>query len=231
MTSLNLTIDALWHCLCPSFSASLLSKSPLRPRSNATRTRLTPVKCARSRWSPAHDKARNQARIWHQRNAWAREPKEHSNDHEPQPASETTALQFKDNRIAPDVASTKHLWARGKLNLTNESTPALYELLRTSANNSRTDEVEVLVDRLVRVRHRPPDSRIYSALILSNVHHADGSVPRVNALLHEMVKEGVHLDIGICHDVLKVLAVHPDYILREGILHYMQQRWYNLSVW
>ena len=44
-----------------------------------------------------------------------------------------------------------------------------------------------------------------------------------------MEKEGIHLDIGICHDVLKVLSVHPDYILREGILHYMQQRWYNLS--
>ncbi|GAB7342355.1 hypothetical protein MBLNU457_g0576t2 [Dothideomycetes sp. NU457] len=75
----------------------------------------------------------------------------------------------------------------------------------------------------------PRDSRIYSALILANTHPRDGSVLRVNALLQEMERDGIHMDIGICHDVLKVLAVHPDYILRESILHFMQQRWYNLS--
>jgi len=195
MTSSNITIDALWHCLCPSFNSSLLLKSPLRPRPNAT-TRLTPVKCARSAWTPAHAKARNQARIWHKQNT---------------------------------DAGTTHIWAKGKLNLKDESTPLLYELLRTSARNSKTQEVEVLVDRLVRVRHQPPDSRIYSALILANAHHSDGSVLRVNALLQEMERGDIHMDIGICHDVLRVLSVHPDYILRESILHFMQQRWYNLS--
>lgn len=196
MTSPNITIDALWHCLCPSFNPSLLLRSPLRPRPNATATRLKSAKCTRSVWSPAHAKARNQARIWHKQNT---------------------------------DAGTTHIWSKGKLNLKNESTPLLYELLRTSARNSKPQEVDVLVDRLVRVRHQPPDSRIYSALILANAHHAEGSVLRVNALLQEMEKENIHMDIGICHDVLTVLAVHPDYILRESILHFMQQRWYKLS--
>jgi hypothetical protein len=48
-----------------------------------------------------------------------------------------------------------------------------------------------------------PNLRIYASLILANAR-PEGSVAEVRALLEEMEGEGVELDEGACHDVLRV---------------------------
>jgi hypothetical protein len=52
----------------------------------------------------------------------------------------------------------------------------------------------------------------------------------VTELLDEMAAEGLHMDVGTCHAVLKVVAVHLDHLLREDVLDYMAKRWYTLTV-
>lgn len=113
--------------------------------------------------------------------------------------------------------------------LEDESTPILYEMARTAAGLGNTSDVKRIVEHLVRDRKEKPSLRLYSALILSNVNPSEGAAWRVASLLEEMVEEGLIMDVGICHDVLKVLSVHLDYLLRADILEYMRQRWLTLT--
>ncbi|QDS71160.1 hypothetical protein FKW77_010052 [Venturia effusa] len=87
---------------------------------------------------------------------------------------------------------------------------------------------KMLADHLVRVLGAKPDMRFYSALILSNCRE-EGSVAEVKALIRDLRADGFDLDSSTCHDVLKVLSVHPDYLLQTEILNYMQTKWFNLT--
>ncbi|KAF2136097.1 uncharacterized protein K452DRAFT_148359 [Aplosporella prunicola CBS 121167] len=73
-----------------------------------------------------------------------------------------------------------------------------------------------------------PNLALYSACIRSNCNAQHGSAAGAAALLKEMGEEGLEPTVEICHDILKVLAVHPDYLLRNAILDYMRQRWFSL---
>ena len=73
-----------------------------------------------------------------------------------------------------------------------------------------------------------PSTKLYSALILAQCR-ADGSVSEVERLLEEMRGEGLEMDGRVAHDVLKVLSVHPDYVLRSEVLDFMRGKWFSLS--
>ena len=84
-------------------------------------------------------------------------------------------------------------------------------MLRTSATHGKTKEVKALVEHLVHERQEEPNLRLYAALILANVNPSEGSVTEVNALLEEMMEEGLSPDSGICHDIIKVGQPAPQY--------------------
>jgi len=44
-----------------------------------------------------------------------------------------------------------------------------------------------------------------------------------------MEAEGLQMNVQICHDVLRVLSVHMDYLLRIDILQYMRRQWLQLN--
>ncbi|KAJ9636825.1 hypothetical protein H2199_007819 [Coniosporium tulheliwenetii] len=90
-------------------------------------------------------------------------------------------------------------------------------------------DTKKLVEFLVVERNERPNAKLFSALILANVDPVEGSAADVGALLSELRAEGLEPDAGVCHDALKALAVHPDYILRSEILDFMRQRWFTLS--
>ncbi|KAK8172682.1 hypothetical protein BKA80DRAFT_340321 [Phyllosticta citrichinensis] len=69
----------------------------------------------------------------------------------------------------------------------------------------------------------------YSAAILINCDAKLGSAGAVASLLKEIAQIGLEPNSEICHNVLKVLAVHPDYLLREAILEYMRQKWITIK--
>lgn len=111
----------------------------------------------------------------------------------------------------------------------NLGTPELYELAHAAAAKGNSQETRRLVEYLVRERREEPNLRLYSILILANVHPSDGSARKVAALLAEMEQEGIQLNAQICHDVLRVLSVHLDYLLRIDILQYMRRQWLQLN--
>ncbi|KAE9986916.1 hypothetical protein EG328_004358 [Venturia inaequalis] len=87
---------------------------------------------------------------------------------------------------------------------------------------------KMLADHLVRVLGVKPNMRMYSSLILANCSD-EGSVAEVKALIRDLRADGLDLDSSACHDVLKVLSVHPDYILQTEILNYMKSNWFSLT--
>ncbi|KAK5700908.1 hypothetical protein LTR97_005426 [Elasticomyces elasticus] len=113
--------------------------------------------------------------------------------------------------------------------LQKEPTPYLYTRLRTLAFKGRTRKCRYLVEYIIKERKEKPNVQLYNALILSNVSHEDGGAWRVSDYLDEMRGAGLQPEVGTCHAVLKVVAVHPDHLLRADILEYMRTRWYQLS--
>ncbi|KAK3069556.1 hypothetical protein LTR53_012007 [Teratosphaeriaceae sp. CCFEE 6253] len=113
--------------------------------------------------------------------------------------------------------------------LPDQPTPYLYTRLRTLAFHGRTKSTRELAESIVRGRREKPNTQLYNALILSNVSHDHGGAWRVLLYLEEMRDAGLQPDLGTCHAALKVLAVHPDHLLRADVLEYMRTRWYQLS--
>ncbi|KAI5203367.1 hypothetical protein E4T39_04174 [Aureobasidium subglaciale] len=109
------------------------------------------------------------------------------------------------------------------------STPELYELAHAAAAKGNTREVQSMLEFLLRERRETPNLRLYSISILANVHPKEGSARKVARLLAEMEQEGLQMNVQICHDALRVLSVHMDYLLRIDILHYMRRHWLQLN--
>lgn len=109
------------------------------------------------------------------------------------------------------------------------STPDLYELAHAAAAQGECKEARQMVEYLVRNRRETPNLRLYSISILANVHPWEGSAKRVAGLLAEMHDEGLQMNVQICHDVLRVLSVHMDYLLRIDVLQYMRRQWFQLN--
>lgn len=103
------------------------------------------------------------------------------------------------------------------------------DLLRKEAAYPDLGATEYLVNFLLKNRLKRPSQDMFSALILANADPANGSAAKVEALLEEMEDEGIELHSGLYHDVLKVLSIHPDYLLRNRMLQEMSERWITLT--
>jgi hypothetical protein len=100
--------------------------------------------------------------------------------------------------------------------------------LKNLASAFKLRECDVLARYMVFQRGYKPDRDMYASLILAN-GHVDGSAATVRSLLSEMKKHGISLEAAECLTVLKVLAVHPDYLLRAEIIQHMERGWHGLS--
>ncbi|KAL1305537.1 hypothetical protein AAFC00_007147 [Neodothiora populina] len=119
--------------------------------------------------------------------------------------------------------------SKRELKLHDESTPILYDMARYAASTGDATRARAIVEFLVSERREEPNARLYAVLILANLNPRLGAAWRVAALLQEMGTENINMDVGICHDVLKVLAVHLDYLLRQDVLRYMEKRGFDLT--
>lgn len=72
-----------------------------------------------------------------------------------------------------------------------------------------TEAVSMIVKMLVKDRQQEMDGRHYRAMILANASAKDGSVSKVEALLHEMEEKSVPVDSDILHAALKVEDLPP----------------------
>ncbi|KAI4736607.1 hypothetical protein E4T50_12912 [Aureobasidium sp. EXF-12298] len=226
-TTPRLVADGLWHCLCPSYNSAPL----ITGRNALVRHRRPALQCAATRIArPAairHDSTVAPVRFkgtvdvspelrqsgLPAMNAWA------PLDDEAQSKQYTTTLR---TTIRPRPILKKSSYP-------SYSTPDLYELAHAAAAKGNSREAMSLVEYLVQNRRETPNLRLYSISILANIHPTDGSARRVVGLLAEMQDEGLQMNVQICHDVLRVLSVHMDYLLRMDILQYMRRQWFQLN--
>ncbi|KUJ17029.1 uncharacterized protein LY89DRAFT_585556 [Mollisia scopiformis] len=102
----------------------------------------------------------------------------------------------------------------------------LAKLIKTKDGYFRICE---LVTYLLEDRGEKPSLVHYDALIRANAVAEYGGADVVKHLLQEMKELGIGADNGLYHGVLQVLAIHPDYLLREQILQEMKMKWFGLS--
>ncbi|KAI9824410.1 MAG: hypothetical protein M1832_001945 [Thelocarpon impressellum] len=105
----------------------------------------------------------------------------------------------------------------------------VYQKAQLLASKGQCDDVQACVRHLVKERHEKPGLRLYSMLLLANVDPLRGSTGTVAALLKEMDDEGIISDSAVYHNVLKTLAIHPDYVLRNEVLEEMRHRWFGIT--
>ena len=113
--------------------------------------------------------------------------------------------------------------------LSRLNTIELYAQLRALAVKGKVRECRQITEHLVRERQERPSVTLFAYLILSNVGHEEGAAWRVIEMLEEMDQLGLQPDTGVCHAVLKVLAVHMDHLLRSDVLEWMRTRWLNVT--
>ncbi|KAI9705358.1 MAG: hypothetical protein M1820_005188 [Bogoriella megaspora] len=209
MRKVTLVVDGLWQCLCPAFSQNVVR--PLRIqdfRGAAQSKRFLTVYNAPSNLGrqPSIPKRRR--------------PQLRAHDKFSRRQNDIKDAEDQDEEAQETRSSLK--WSKWSI-------AALYSELRAAASHGRYLRTRFLAYELVKERHEKPNLQIYSALILSQTNSDHGSAVAVAELLKELRSENLQPDSSLCHDVLRALAVHPDYILQAEILEYMRQRWYTIS--
>lgn len=204
--------DALWRCLCPSFSPpGLAHRSFVRRQPQQQLAR----RCGSAQRSTLSTPARHYTYTAVDR----RDP----------PNAATPGLPYRSNSALGHSASLRQQAKDGASPLVLLPTLELYERLRIDAAAGRHDDVMNIIRILIRDRRERPNVRLYAALLHSFVNTEKGTAGKIRKVLDEMAEAGVDLDAGGCHAVLEALAVHPDYLLREEVLTYMKERWFTLS--
>ncbi|KAL8695809.1 MAG: hypothetical protein Q9224_003143 [Gallowayella concinna] len=105
----------------------------------------------------------------------------------------------------------------------------LYDELRRAGTAGDYSRIREALRILIQERGVKPDRRHYQALLLANINAQHGSPVEVARILENMEEEGIVLDSAAYHAIIKVLAVHPDYLVRRQVLEELRQRWFTLS--
>ena len=105
----------------------------------------------------------------------------------------------------------------------------IYAELHQQARKGQYKQTQEVAVKLLREYGERPNSRIYEALILCNTDCWYGSASEVARVLQDMTDEGVEHTSATLHAALRVLAIHPDYLLRSHILDELRQRWLSLN--
>ncbi|GAQ34730.1 hypothetical protein AtubIFM55763_001624 [Aspergillus tubingensis] len=239
MPRTTLVLDGLWYCLCPSFNA-------------ATFNRATPSFTA-GRRIPKHN------RITALRSSISDSPRRCLTNLTPRPTDTTIEIVEDNSHnttnssspsdqqpFDPDDAGAQDNVRPGDLlspmeRLTKPppGVPKYFKHLPSQRLENRLQERVARYPRvlsatqilrvLIRDRHVRPEMRHYRGLILANSDPERGSPQAVRALLKEMEENGIPADSGTLHAALQVLAVHPDYLLRQEIVRTLRDRWLPLS--
>jgi len=206
MRTSKLVTDSLWQCLCPSFT-----RHSLRQSIAVLGARRSVSQCL---GSPSTNRKpfSSQARL-NNEGAPSSQLKTEAEDEAQNRPPLFGSLTDLDNprRTRPKFEASTGIRQSGskrQINFDDETTPILYEMARMSASHGYTNDVRNIVNYLVTRRREQPNLRLYGALILSNVNPTEGAAWRVATLLEEMAEEGLSMDVGICHDVLKASGIN-----------------------
>ncbi|KAI5240146.1 hypothetical protein E4T43_06288 [Aureobasidium subglaciale] len=225
-TTPKLIADGLWRCLCPSYTSLPLPTS----RNALTRRRRPALQCAATRTPSAATVRHNSTRpatLFDGTVHVAPELLESDLPVMKAWAPLNDVSQSRDRTAT--IRTTIREQPTKKVDYPTFSTPELYDLAHAAAARGKSEEARWMVEYLLRDRREAPNLRLYSISILANVHPKHGSARKVARLLADMEQEGLQMNVQICHDALRVLSVHMDYLLRIDILHYMRRQWLQLN--
>ncbi|KAK9776652.1 hypothetical protein SCAR479_06697 [Seiridium cardinale] len=242
----RIVLDDLWRCLCPSIDVATLHKTLQRPvisqhqpvavqRRNTSTESHTPQTPETSQvqyrriWrpQPQHDRTKGPFRDWKSGSRLGPTLISSSNDSQDDHARyiyrrwkrrPELPLSFFGGQGSPDEA------------LDTVRTDVIVEGLRELTDLERQyhgicNAVRYLVTR----RNRKPDVFLYECLIKANADPKHGSAKVVGNLLEEMESKGILPTRAIFHSILDVLAIHPDYVLRNKTLEKMKALWNSPS--
>ncbi|CAG7947269.1 unnamed protein product [Penicillium nalgiovense] len=255
MSPRALVLDGLWYSLCPSFTALSLSRSTAFPKSKGRNPGLSPLpsipssssgsrRCYNTPSGDGYKVPYNAA--YHNDRREAREPRE--NEYRDAHLSPDPTYRPPTRRKGPLYTRT-HKVQDDLLGKKNEGLESRLQYAMDNKPNIR--HITQILRLLIRDRHVQPNARHYKALILANTDNERGSPRLVRGLLEEMENNGITADSGTLHGALQVghlvepsyickakltmqflvqvLAVHPDYLLRQEILNKLRDRWLTLS--
>lgn len=214
MTTARLYIDPLWRCLCPSWTP-LTAQNAVRlhlPSKRPVVQCLRPIQAARAKSDAL---ARQEAR---------RTRDDGKVDAVINPLYEPPARR---DLEVPRKPRTRTV--RVTRQYKDETSESLYGQLRILAIDGKEKQCREIAEVLVGERGEKPNLQIYNALILSNISHTEGTAWRLAQILDDIKEDKLQPDVQTCHAALKVLSVHPDHLLRNDILEYMNLRWLQLS--
>ncbi|KAJ5805221.1 hypothetical protein N7474_011108 [Penicillium riverlandense] len=234
MSRRALVFDGLWYSLCPSFSLSTLSrpapflKKPRRPPVLSVAATSPPRRCYKHKTGGFVDLNK----VTDSTAPKTSKPKSFT-DPEPSLPPNEALNHEEDTTSAPDSTAGEHSRSpsrRVPRNICEKSTDDLESMLEAvTLKSPNIRHTSSILGVLIRDRHIKPTARHYKALILANTDSERGSPDMVRLLLDEMENNGITADSGTLHSALQVLAVHPDYILRQEILGKLRDRWLPLS--
>ncbi|KAK2745716.1 hypothetical protein FQN57_003613 [Myotisia sp. PD_48] len=214
-------MDGLWFYLRPSFSRLLLDSPPLRVSNNNAFLRWR-----RSYSFRSHGPEESQAQAAHASPFHARQPPKKKSPNPLDPvAANRTVLK---TRAVPELrrAFRKQKLPSGFRKLTDHKVEdILQRMVRGRPNHGAALEA---IRELIQERSIRPNSSHYLAMILANTDAA-GSAPEVQLILDDMEEHGIVADSGILHAALRVLAIHPDYLLRQEILEKFKDAWVSVT--
>jgi pentatricopeptide repeat protein len=255
MSRRALVLDGLWYSLCPSFTTLSLSRSTPIPKPTGRNPRLYPLpsisspssgsrRCYNTSGGDSYKVPYNAT--YHNDRSEAREPRE--NEYRDAHLSPDPTYRPPTRRKGPLYTRT-HKVQDDLLGKTNEGLESRLQYAMDNKPNIR--HITQILRLLIRDRHVQPNARHYKALILANTDNERGSPQLVRGLLEEMENNGITADSGTLHGALQVgylvepsymckakltmqfliqvLAVHPDYLLRQEILNKLRDRWLTLS--
>ncbi|KAJ5666739.1 hypothetical protein N7462_011148 [Penicillium macrosclerotiorum] len=237
-----LVLDGLWYSLCPAFTPLALNRpNPLlRLRKQSSRPCPSPVPRIAATSQPRRCCSSNARR----KNVANTRTDLFSNDklYRAPPSSDSAlySLQHDDNLVdtdsnishfnEPQTRQKPNTWLKVPPHLRNKTVSELETLLQGEmVKNPRIQVATDILRALIRDHHVQPSARHYKALMLANTDSQRGSPDFVRSLLAEMERDGIAADSGTLHAALQVLAVHPDYLLRQEVLRKLRDRWLTLS--
>ncbi|OJJ47098.1 hypothetical protein ASPZODRAFT_65290 [Penicilliopsis zonata CBS 506.65] len=226
-----IVLDGLWCCLCPilnpAFSTRLRNPLFNTPRASNLRIRKPPPTCTKSLSSRCYS-----TEVTRERQASATEQRSHGLQAPVRGSGKPRFVSGKSQPNAPKAPqkSVPMQSPDAPHHLERRSTAELEEILqdRVAVSPNIVNTTQIL-RVLIKKRHVRPDVRHYRALILANADSERGSPDAVRKLLSEMEENGIPADSGTLHAALQVLAVHPDYVLRQEIVRTLRDRWVPLS--
>ncbi|KAL2159960.1 hypothetical protein VTH06DRAFT_2093 [Thermothelomyces fergusii] len=109
-------------------------------------------------------------------------------------------------------------------------TPVIYEVLRRLRGlEGQSNKIRRLVRYLVEERGERPNAFLYEALVTANWDTATGSANELAEIYKEMRTAGIQPSPGWYHSALRLLAIHPDYLIRNAFLARMKAQGIELS--